>query len=324
MRDLVSRIQRQEWQAAEQLAVSTRSTYPATLMGPWLDGLIELSRGHLDLAERSLWKALEVAPRSHRAVTNLVAVWWKQNGPRYAGDQLVALNKKDPGFEYPLPIAAHAYLEADQPPLAESTARLGLGEFADSAVPYRDVADLYLELDRAGEAMGVCEEGLARFPDDAALQLLKARASLLLGDSEGAIRTYEHVLSQQSDHQAAAGALAKLLVETRNDERSKQRALELVRSLELDGPLDPEVLGAMGRVYLEVAKDSPHAKAYLGAAVRGAPNDSTLRFYFAVSLMPDSQMLAVQELRTALASGRSFPEEAEARRLLVQLGAAEK
>ncbi len=324
MRDLVGKMHRQEWNAAEQLAVSARSTYPETLMGPWLDGIIELSRGRLEAAEKSLLGALEVAPRSHRAVTNLAAVWWKQKGPRYAGDQLVSLNKRDPGFEYPLPIAAHAYLEADQPPLAESTARLGFGAVPGSAVPYRDVSDLYLELDRAGDAMGVCEEGLALFPEDAALQLLKARASVLLGDRDAAIRTYEKVLLQQDDNQAAAGALATLLVETRTDEPSRQRALELVRGLELDGPLDPEVLGAMGRVYLKVSKELPRARSYLEAAVRGAPNDATLRFYLALALIPDSPALAVRELRSALGSGRPFPEEVEARRLLDQLGSPGK
>ncbi len=324
MRDAVGKMQRQDWSAAEQLAASAGSTYPATLMGPWLRGIIDLSRGRLDLAEKSLLAALEVSPRSHRAITNLVAVWWKEQGPRYAGDQLVALHKTDHEFDYPLPIAAHAYLEADQPPLAESTARLSFQAAPGSPVPYREVANFYLELDRASDALGVCAEGLALFPDDAELQLLRARGSLLLGDREGAIRSYEHVLSQHSDQQTAAGALAALLVETRSDEPSRHRALALVSGLALDGPLDAEVLGAMGRVYLEVAKDSPRAKAYLEAAVRGAPEDSSLRFYLAVALMSDSPTLAIRELRSALASGRTFPEEVEARRLLVQLDAAEK
>ena len=126
MRDLVGKMQHQDWPAAEKLADAARALYPQTLMGPWLAGVVALTRGKLDAAEKSLLVALEVAPRSHRAVTNLVAVWWKQNGPRYAGDRLVALTRESPGFEYPLPIAAHAYLEADQPPLAESTARLGI------------------------------------------------------------------------------------------------------------------------------------------------------------------------------------------------------
>jgi tetratricopeptide (TPR) repeat protein len=324
MRDLVAKMQRQDWTAAEQLAASARSTYPATLMGPWLDGVIELSRGRFASAENSFLGALEVAPRSHRALTNLVAVWWKQQGPRYAGDRLVSLNRRDPEFEYPLPIAAHAYLEADQPPLAESTARLSFVAAPGAPLPYRDVADLYLELDRAGDALSVCQEGLALFPEDASLQLLKARASLLLGDRDGAIQTYEQLLLAQSDQQEAAGALARLLVETRSDAPSRQRALEIVRGLELDGPLEPDVLGAMGRVYLEVAKDLPHARSYLETAVRGAPGDGTLRYYHALALISESPALAARELRSALGSGRTFAEEVEARRLLEQLVSAKK
>jgi predicted Zn-dependent protease len=324
MRDLVNKMQHGDWASSEQLAASAASTYPGTLMGPWLEGVIELSRGRLEAAERHFLRTLEVSPRSHRALTNLVGVWWKAKGPRYAGDQLVALAEKDSGFEYPLPIAAHAYLEADQPPLAESTARLSFAAAKDSPLPYRDVASLYIELDRAGEAAAVCEEGLGRFPTDVELQVLKARASLLLGDREAAIRTYEEVLAKNGDQQGAAGALAPLLVESRTDEASHARALAIVRGLELDGPLEPEVLGAMGRVYLEVAKDVPRARAYLEVAVRGAPGDPTLHYLLARALLPDKSAQAVRELRAVLASGRTFPEEVEARRLLETLGAAAK
>jgi len=323
MRDLVLKMHEQNWAAAEQLAASARVMYPQTLMGPWLDGVIELGRGHLAVAEQHLWKALTDSPRSHRVVTNLVAVWWKQRGARYAGDQLVAMHKRDAGFEYSLATAARAYLEADQPALAQSTARLGLAAAPTSVVPYRDVAGLSLELDQGGEAMGVCEEGLKSFPDDVQLLLLKAKASLLLGDTEAAIRNYEGVLSKYPDQQSAAGALASQLV-ARNDEPSRKRALDIVHGLELDGPLAPDVLGAMGRVYLEVAKDFPQARRYLETALQGAPGDATLRYYFALALVPESPTLAVGELRTALDSRRTFPEEVEARRLLDELTASGK
>jgi tetratricopeptide (TPR) repeat protein len=323
MRDLVVKLHEQNWAAAEQLAASAQVLYPQTLMGPWLDGVIELGRGHQAVAEQHFWKAFAASPRSHRVLTNLVAVWWKQRGPRYAGDQLVAINKRDPGFAYALATAARAYLEADQPTLALSTARLGLVEKPNSPIPYRDVAGLSLELDQAGEAVGVCEEGLANFPDDVELSLLKARASLLLGDREAAIQSYEGVLSKHPDQQSAAGALASLLV-ARGDEPSRQRALAIVHTLELDGPLSADVLGAMGRVYLEVAKDLPQARRYLEVAVQGAPADATLRYDFALALVPGSPQRAVEELRTALSSKRNFPEEVEARHLLEQLSGAGK
>jgi tetratricopeptide (TPR) repeat protein len=320
MREFVAKLEHQDWNAAAALAASAHSKYPGTFLGPWLEGLLELTLGHLDKAEKQFLAALAWSPRSHRALTNLVAVWWKLEGPRYAGDRLVALNKRDPGFEYPLPIAAHAYLEADQPAEAESTARLSFAALPGSAVPYRQMAELYVELDRASDALGVCEEGLSLFPDNASLLLLQARAAILLGNHERAIAAYERVLVNEADNQGAAGALAALLLETRTDAKSHQRALELVRRLELDGPLDSEVLGVMGRVYLKVADDSLRARTYLEAAIQGAPSDPSLRFYLALALKSASTPLAIQQLRSALALGQTFPEEVEARRVLQQLG----
>jgi cellulose synthase operon protein C len=319
MRDVVAKLQRRDWTAAEGLAAAATRDYPATGLGPWLEGVIHLSRGQLEPAEQSLLQALTVAPRSHRAVTNLVAVWSRQRGPLYTGDRLLGLTREDPGFEYPISIAAHAYLEGDQPARAEATARLAFGALPGFPAPYREMADLYLQLDRPGDALDVCAQGLERFPADTELQLRQARASLGLGDRERAIGFYEGLV-RQSDNPAAAAELAVLLLE-RPDEASKRRALELVHGLELDGPMDAAVLGAMGRVYLSVANDAPRALIVLGAAVRGAPDDPSLRYHLALARrMTGASEAAATELRAALAVGRPFPEEAEARRLLHELG----
>ncbi len=273
MREFVGKLGRQDWTAAGALVANARATYPETLMGPWLEGVLELSNQRLETAERLFHEALTVSPRSHRPISNLITVWSVQKGPLYTGDQLLALAERDPGFVYPLPIAAHAYLEADQPARAESTARLALTALPDSPLPYRDLAALYLELDRASDAVAVCEQGLSRHPADARLQLLRARASALLGDRERAIQQYEVLLPRWPDVPIAAAELAALLMETRSDTVSRQRALELVRALERNGPMEPEVLGAMGRVYLE-AGDPQAALAVLEPAVRGSPGES--------------------------------------------------
>ncbi len=320
MRDFVGKLRRQDWSGAEALAASARATYPETLMGPWLQGVLELSNQRLEAAERLFHEALAVSPRSHRPISNLITVWSVQKGPLYTGERLTALAREDPGFVYPLPIAAHAYLEADQPALAESTARLALGALPDSPIPYRDVAALYLELDRASDAVAISDQGLQRFPADAQLHLLRARASALLGDRERAIQEYELLLPRWPDVPIAAAELAALLMETRSDTVSRQRALELVRALERDGPMEPDVLGAMARVYLQ-AGDPQAALAVLEPAVRGSPGDPALHFQLALARnatgSPDQALI---EVRRSLASGRPFPGEPEARRLLRELG----
>ncbi len=320
MREFVGKVQRQDWSGAEALVTAARLAYPETLMAPWLQGLLELSNQRLESAERLFHQALEISPRSHRPVSNLITVWSVQKGPIYTGDRLVALAEEDPGFLYPLPIAAHAYLEGDQPARAESTARLALTALPDAPLPYRDVAELYVELDRASDAAAICDQGLARFPADSRLQLLRARASALLGDRERAIQQYEVLLPRWPDVPIAAAELAALLMETRTDAPSRQRALGLVGALERDGPMEPEVLGAMGRVYLQ-AGNPEAALAVLEPAVRGSPGDPSLHLQLALARKATgSPDLALIEVRRSLASGRPFPGEPEARRLLRELG----
>ena len=319
MRELGSDLRRQDWAGAEALAARARSEHPDSWLGPWLEGIVDQARGQLDAAEARLLEALALSPRSHRAVTNLAAVWARQRDRIAAADRLVALVDADPGFEYPLPIAARTYLEADQPARAEATARRMLAAAPRSPQPYTDLATLYLELDRASDALQICEQGLTRFQGNPELLLRKARSKAALGDQEGAISSYDTLLARQPDHHLGAAELAIVLVD-RGDADSSQRAMALVHGLELDGPLEPEAFGAIGRVSLKVSRDAARAARALELAVRGAPEDPSLRYYLGLASKLDGKpQPALSQLRGALQLGRPFPEEAEARRLIQQL-----
>ena len=324
VRDFVLKMQRRDWAAARTLVQSARQIYPGTMVGPWLDGILEFSQGHLNVAEKHLLEALAAAPRSHRVITNLASVWSRQRGPAYAGDQLLRMTERDPGFAYPLSIAGFAFLEARQPARAEAAIRRAFDLLPGSAVPYRELAEFYVELDRGSEALAICEEGLGRFPQDVELQLQQARIRVVLGDREAAIRSYENVLSIRPDLDLAAGQLAKLLVAARKDEVSHRRALQIVRQLESNAPSDPLVLSAMGWVYLKAANNPRRARELLEAAAKGAPEQPGVRFHLAVAYTRTGQTnLARRELRAALDSGRPFEEEPDARRLLREIGGGE-
>jgi len=320
MQEVGSNLRRRDWPAAEALAARARGDHPGSWLGPWLEGVVDQARGQLDAAETRLLESLTLSPRSHRAVTNLVAVWSRRHDRLTGADRLVALVDADPGFEYPLPIAARTYLEADQPARAEATARRMLAAAPGSARPYGDLATLYLELDRPSDALQICDQGLARFPGDPELLLREARSKAALGDHPGALSAYEALLAGQPDHHLGAAELAILLVDVRSDATSSRRALALIQGLELDGPLEPEALGAIGRVSLKVSRDFARAVHALDLAVRGAPEEPSLRYYLGLaSKLEGKPELALSALRGALQLGRPFPEEAEARRLIREL-----
>jgi predicted Zn-dependent protease len=320
IREFLGRLERKDWPGAEQLVAAARRNHPTTFLGPWMEALLAVSRQQYDAAERLLNEALRASPRAHRPISNLITLWTSRSGVLTTGERLEAMGRADPGFQYPLPIAAHAYLEADQPARAEATARLGLAAVPPSPVPARDLVDLYLDLDRSSDALAACEQGLGRFPGDPGLLLRQARAYALLGDRARALEAYQRFVDRWPDASRAVAELAVLLEETRDDATSHARALELVRGLEFDGPLDPAVAGSMGRVYARSGADPERAQQLLELAVRGAPDDPALHYLLAVARKANgNREQAAAELHTALGLGRPFPEEAEARRMLREL-----
>lgn len=320
-REFRSLAQQGNWSGAAALARSARERYPDTLLGPWLAGIAALGERQPEKAEQALLEALAVSPRSHRAVTNLISLWSRQRDAQYTGDRLAALAEQDPGFTYTLPIAAHAYLEAAQPAKAEATIRRLFALLPASPVPFRETADFFLAVDRASDAIATCDQGLAKFPGDADLQLLLARAALQLGDRERAIGAYEDALAARPDSQIAAAQLARLLATARKDPASRARALQLVRELEFDQPADSEVLAAMGAVLLGAGGDAPRARLWLEAARQAAPQEPGVRYQLALAYARSGETaLARKELGEALKSGRAFAEEPEARRLARELG----
>ena len=314
IREFLAATHGRNWSAASALVSRARSEFPGTMLGPWLDGLASLRMGDLDHAEESFRLALAVAPRSHRPLGNLIALWSHQHGPAYSADQLVRIVDGDPQFTYPLPIAAAAYLEDSRPSKAEATIRRMFVALPSSPLPFREVARFFLQLDRTSDAIATATQGLQRFPGDAELLREQALGYLKLGDREAALASWEAALAAQPDDETATAQIAKLLVRA-----SKARALQLVRALECDAPSDPEVLGAMGTVLLEVG-DARRARLWLEAARDRAPESPQLRYQLALAYARGQDAAdARRELQEALRTGQAFEDEPEARRLLRDL-----
>lgn len=313
-------VHRGDWSGAHAVVRSAREKYPGTMFAPWLEGIADLAEGLLPQAEESLLGALAVSPRSHRVITNLIGVWSRQRGPGYTAERLSRLSEEDPSFTYPVPIAAHAWLEGSQPAKAEATVRRLFTLLPGSPVPDREMADFFLAVDRASDALSTCESGLLKFPRDPELETLLARAALLLGDRERAAQAYEDAVAARPDAQVPAAQLARLLA-ARKDEASRARALALVHELSLDQPSDPEVLAAIGAVLLDPGGDAASARLWLEAARQAAPDEPGVRYQLALAYARSGEKaLAREELGAALRSGKAFPEESDARRLSIELG----
>ena len=313
-------LRQQNWTEAQRIVEFARRTYPDTTFGPWLAGIVELARGNADEAERYLYEAMAAAPRSPTVLAGLAKTWSRKKGAAFAGEQLMRLAERDPQFAFARYMAARAYVDARHPAQAEATLRRGLELQPDSPVPYQHLADYYLELDRTAEALGICQQGLDRFPQDLGLQMMLAQISARLGKTHDAIRIYEDIRSRRPDLDLVDYKLAMLLASQDKDEASWQRSLEIVHRLRADMPSDPLLLDTLGWVYYR-AHNTRRARELLEAAVQGAPEEPSLHFHLAAVYAREKKMdLARAELKAALDSNRPFAERLDALRLLREIG----
>lgn len=306
-------LRQKDWTAARRTVESAEHTYPDTAFAAFLAGIVELAQGNVDEAEKQLSASLAAAPRSPVIATALAKAWSREKGAGFAGERLMGLAEKDPGFAFARLMAARAYMDGRDPAQAEAVLRRGLQLQPDSPVPYRQLADFYLDLDRGPDALGLCQQGLERFPQDVELQMALARISVDLGKASEAIRIYQGVLSRRPDLDLVEYKLAALLAE---EDAPPGRLLEIAQRLGSDAPSDPLLLDSLGWMHYR-AGATARGRELLQAAVSLAPDEPGPHFHLAAVYSREKKSdLARSELKAAVDSKRPFAGRLDAMRLL--------
>jgi tetratricopeptide (TPR) repeat protein len=309
-------LQQQNWAAAQRIVDSAGAAYPDTAFAPYLAGILGLARGNADEAERHLTEALAVDPRLPTILAALARTWSRKKSVAFAAEQLMRLAERDRSFAFARYLAARAYVEARDPIQAEAALRRGLELQPDSPVPYQHLADYYFGLDRMPEALGICQQGLDRFPRELALKIMLAQISAALGKTSNALRIYDEVLSSRPDLDILQYRFAMLLASQDKDPTLWGRSTQILRLLQADLPSDPLLLDVLGWLHYR-AHETQRARELLQAALKSAPEEPALHFHLAAAYLQEKQTdLARNELKLALDSHRPFAERLEALHLL--------
>jgi tetratricopeptide (TPR) repeat protein len=318
---LETQMRQQNWTEAVRIVESARRGYPDTAFASFLAGILELARGIPGEAERHLSEARRFAPRSPVVAMALAKAWSRQKGAAFAGERLMELGERDPGFAFARLLAARAFIDGRDPSRAEAAVRRGLELQPQSPLPYRHLADFFLELDRSADGLHSVQRGLEAFPQDVDLQVLHAQISADFGRAADAIRFYEGILSRRPDLDVVEYRLAALLA-SQEGEAASQRLRPILQNLQLDAPSDPSLLACVGWAHHR-AGNIPRARAALEAAVSAAPDEPGPRFQLAAIYLRERKVdLARTQLGAALDSKRRFPERLEAMRLMRELSSA--
>jgi tetratricopeptide (TPR) repeat protein len=309
-------LRQQDWSAAQRILEAARRTYADSAFAPFLAGILELARGNADEAEQSFFESLKSAPRSPVVAAGLAKAWSRKKGATFAGTQLMRLAERDAGFGFARYLAARAFMDGREPIQAEAAVRRGFELQPDSSVPYQQLADYYLDLDRTADVLGILHQGLDRFPQDLDLQLMLAQVSADLGKAKDAIGIYDHVLSRRPDLDLVEYKLASLVASEDKDNALSRRLPQIVEHLQSDLPSDPLLLDRLGWMHFRAGATS-RARHLLEAAVNGAPDEPGPHYHLAAVYARENKAdLARSQLKVALDSSRPFAERLDAMRLL--------
>jgi tetratricopeptide (TPR) repeat protein len=310
-------LEKKDFAAAEKEVDAAGRSYSGAPFAPFLAGILSLARGEMAQAEAQFSHAMALSPRLPQTLAALGRTWALKRGPIYTAEQLQRVGTEDAGFSLARYMAARAFIEVRDPLRAEAVLRAGLKLQPASAVPYQQLTDYNFGLDRAAEALEVSRQGLDRFPDDIGLQMMLAQIAEGTGQAPAAIATYEALLAKRPDLDFARYKLANLLAAEPGD-AAHVRFLAVLDDLRGDRPSDPSLLDALGWLTYK-ANDAAGARPLLEAAVKGAPEEPSLRYHLAMVYAQQGEMaLAQQQLQAALDSPRPFPERIDAVRLLRQ------
>ncbi len=280
---LLARCQIRQGQTSQALATYGKITtlQPKSPQGHLGMAEVYLAGDQLDLAQRSVSKALELAPGLTEARAQAIMVALRQKQPDKALEIARQVQADRPAEAVGFILEGEVLMRQRQWAPAATVLRKALDKAAPGTAPVK----LYQALarsDKPAEAELFSTQWLKTHPGDTALLFTMGDTAQSKGDLLSAQKHYERVLALQANHPLALNNLAMLMIQ-----QNKPGALPLAQRAAAAKPNEPAVLDTLA----------------LAQAAEGQADEAVKTQRQALALAPESP-----DLRLALA------------RLLIQAG----
>jgi predicted Zn-dependent protease len=165
-------------------------------------------------------------------------------------------------------------------------------------------------------ALEALDAGLATLPENPQLILLQAEVHRRNGATDQAIARYDALLAKHPGEELAANNLASLLLDTRSDKASMERALELAKRFENSD--NAAFIDTLGWAHFRLGQYEA-AAGLLRKAAEKAPQVAVFQYHLGMALLKKGETEAGKShLRKAVEAKAEFPGKEEARSALAQ------
>ena len=296
--------------AADKLMVDN----PKLPVAYFNEGVLEELAQHLDDASRLYATALEMQPNATEVLQGLVRVLVRQNRIPDALKRLDDAATRFPQSAFPLNLRGEVLISQKRNDEAIAAFKSAIQREPKAWVGYRNLAIAQSQANDANDAIATLRGGIEATVIREPLELELADIYARQGDSSQAEQVYEQALKRDANSNAVANNLAMLLVNTRSDKASLQRAKDL--TARFSGSGNAQFLDTYGWV-LYKSGNANAAVTALQSATFKAPQLPELWYHLGMAQKLAGQSDAAREsLTKSLQAGRSFNGIGEAKSTL--------
>ena len=301
---------------AEKTFASLKTLFPEEPAGFLKLGQLYSDQKKYDAALKEYDAASTMAPNAPGPMLSAIGILIAQRKFDEANVRIDALMAREPKNVLPYQLRGDVAVARGDLALAEQSYRKMI-EFAP-LVPagYQSLARVMAMRSNIGGSITALEQGEKAIPADLSIPGSRAEWLARAGRNDDAIALYEALLKRAPDDDSYANNLAYLLIETKGDKASLERALTLTQRFKESN--NPGYLDSLGWAQYKLGQYA-EAAPILERAVQRAPNSPLLQLHLGLALHKKGDVVRAQEfLRKAVDSKSKLPNLDEAKLLLAQ------
>lgn len=282
-------------------------------------GLLQMMKKDVAGAQRSFDRALDLNPNDFDAFRGRIGVDLANKQFDQARTRVESYVSKNPKNAGALTMAARAYVGMGDMAKSEQLLRQAMEADPSRIEAYGLLGQLYLTQRKLDQAIVEFDALAKRQPKNVGAPTMVAMILQMQGKGPEAQKRYEDVMQIDSRAPVAANNLAWMYAEGGGN---LDVALRLAQVAKEQLPDVPEVNDTLAYIYLK--KDLANlAVPPLQSAIEKDPQNPTYRYRLGVALAKTGDKASARrELQQALKMRPDFPEAADARKVLADLGAS--
>jgi predicted Zn-dependent protease len=301
---------------AEKTFASLKTLFPKDPMGFLKLGQLYSDQKKYDAALKEYDAASKLAPDAPGPMLSGIGILIAQRRFDDANQRIDALMVREPKNVLPYQLRGDVAVARGDLALGEQSYRKMI-EFAP-LVPagYQSLARVMALRSNIGGSISTLEQGEKAIPADLSIPGSRAEWLARAGRNDEAIALYETLIKRVPEDDSYANNLAYLLIETKGDKASLERALGLTQRFKESN--NPGYLDSLGWAHYKLGQYA-EAAPVLERAVQRDPNAPLLQLHLGLALHKKGDVTRSQEfLRKAVDSKSKLPNLDEARLLLAQ------